>query len=924
LKFNYFHNLPIQKKITLLIMAITGAALLVFSSLSVINQVRLLRTGMVDNLEVLAGVISRLSPSALRDASDGSAEELLSVLKEHQDIEAGALYDNTNEPYAVYLRKSNGAGTALPDKIGDDGYRFVQQNGIPKLEIFHPITKQNRRIGTVYVRSNLRKLKSQIYNTFFVLVLSMLFILFVAQLAARRLQRGITGPVFSLANTVRRISEIGDYSDRVERASRDEIGSLIDDFNTMLDAIQVRDSELNQHRHNLELLVEERTEELRNSRDEALAAAQAKTEFLANMSHEIRTPMNGVIGVLSLLKNAPMSDEYRRLLDTATRSADSLMFIINDILDFSKIEAGMVEFESIPFDLRALVEETASLFIDSVDSRKIDLISFIPRDVHCFVEGDPVRLRQILTNLVSNAVKFTSEGEVLLNVELVEMRDNKQLLRFRVLDSGIGISDAALPHLFEKFTQADGSTTRKYGGTGLGLSVCKQLVELQGGDIRVTSETGKGSEFWFTLPLQIIPASNFAYPCVKLDGNRILVVDDNATNRMILDHYLSACRVSITSCVSGIEALKKVENSFKVNQPFDIILIDYHMPLMDGVQLAEKLNNQYGTHGPDMFILSSGSLRFEEARKNGVKAIIHKPIHQTHLYDMLVNRAELYESPSAEQQTVERAPVLAGRVLLVDDEQINQKVACAILHQFGLSTDLAVNGWEAVQLSDAHRYDVILMDIQMPEMSGYEATEIIREREATTGVKPVIIIAMTANAMESTKHRCLEVGMDDFISKPIKPDELLKRLKPWLVDIQPQVRERVEYSEQFKHSEQSKLWDYDHALQLVGGDEKLFQELILLFVERKMQLLSTIQDAINQEDPRLLDDAAHAYKGAVNHFSAKSIRDIAFRLESKGKEEDMSGAHELFSKLVELSDELAVSLKEKAETLENGKEPADL
>ena len=898
-------------------MAITGMALLLFSFLSVFNQVRSLRTAMVENLEVLAGAISRLSPSTLGSPADGSADELLSVLREHEDIEAGALYNSRNEPYAIYLRKNNKRETSPPEMIGEDGYRFVQHGGAPKLEIFHPIIQNGSRIGTVYVRSSLDKLKGQIYNTFFVLVFSMVCILFIAQLAARKLQRGITEPVFSLANTVRRISELGDYSVRVERANRDEIGSLIDDFNTMLDAIQVRDSELNQHRHNLELLIEERTGELINSRDEALAAAQAKTEFLANMSHEIRTPMNGVIGVLSLLKGAPLTEEYRRLLETAARSADSLMFIINDILDFSKIEAGMVEFESIPFDLRELVEETASLFIDAVNSKKIDLISFIPRDVHCFVEGDPVRLRQILTNLVSNAVKFTMAGEVLLEVELIEVRGNKELLRFRVIDSGIGISDAALPHLFEKFTQADGSTTRKYGGTGLGLSVCKQLVELQGGDIGVKSTAGKGSEFWFTLPLQIIPASNFAYPCLKLDGKRILIVDDNATNRMILDHYLSACSVSITSCTSGSEALQRVGDSFKANQPFDIILIDHHMPGMDGMKLAAILHNQYGPHGPDMFVLSSGSLKLEVARKSGVKAVIHKPIHQTHLYDTLVSRTSHYGAMLPGNRKSERPPLLSGRVLLVDDEQINQKVACAILQQFGLETDLAVNGWEAVQLSDANHYDVILMDIQMPEMSGYEATEIIREREETTGARRVVIIAMTANAMESTKTRCLEVGMDDFISKPIKPDELVKRLRPWLADNQPGTVQDDQNVVPRVNTEKPELWDYERALQYVGGDEKLFHELILLFVERKMQLLDSIQKAITSEDPQLLDDAAHAYKGAVNHFSAQSVRDIAFRLESKGKAKDMSGAHELFTRLVNLSDKLAASLQEKAKKMES-------
>ena len=527
----------------------------------------------------------------------------------------------------------------------------------------------------------------------------------------------------------------------------------------------------------------------------------------------------------------------------------------------------------------------------------------------------PVRLRQILTNLVSNAVKFTMRGEVLLEVELIEVRENKELLRFRVIDSGIGISDAALPHLFEKFTQADGSTTRKYGGTGLGLSVCKQLVELQGGDIGVTSTAGKGSEFWFTLPLQIIPASNFAYPCLKLDGKRILIVDDNATNRMILDHYLSACSVSITACTSGSEALQRVGDSFKVNQPFDIILIDHHMPGMDGMKLAAILHNQYGAHGPDMFILSSGSLKLDVARKSGVKAVIHKPIHQTHLYDTLVSRTSHYGAMLPGNRKSERPPLLSGRVLLVDDEQINQKVACAILQQFGLETDLAVNGWEAVQLSDANRYDVILMDIQMPEMSGYEATEIIREREERR-CKTCCHHRHDSKRDGEHKTRCLEVGMDDFISKPIKPDELVKRLRPWLADNQSGTVQDDQNVEHRVNTEQPELWDYERALQYVGGDEKLFHELILLFVERKMHLLDSIQKAITSEDPQLLDDAAHAYKGAVNHFSAQSVRDIAFRLESKGKAKDMSGAHELFTKLVNLSDKLAASLQEKAKKIE--------
>ena len=915
MKRDFFVHLPIQRKIVLLITVITGTALLIFTSLSIINQIRQLKNSMIDNLDILSATVSRTSPSFLDYPANTTAKQVLGALEEDQDVELGLVYNLKEQILALYQKPATAHSAVLPQEMKNDGYHFVRPRGSLKIEIFRPIYNNTKRIGTLYVLSNLDSFKEQVLSSLFVLVACMLIILLVTQLVARRVQRLITEPLYHLAGTVRKITQLGDYTVRVKQTSYDEIGELIDNFNAMLTAIQIRDSELNQHRHNLELIVEERTEELREKRDEALAASQAKTEFLANMSHEIRTPMNGVIGVLSLLKGTSLNEEQKRLLETATRSADSLMFIINDILDFSKIDAGMIEFESIPFDLRAVVDETVYLFVDSVNSHKIDLMSFIPEEVHCYVEGDPTRLRQVLTNLVGNAVKFTSEGEIVLMVELIERREGDQLLRFSVTDTGIGIPKSSLSSLFEKFTQADGSTTRKYGGTGLGLSVCKQLVEMQGGDIGVESELNQGATFWFTLPFRTIPASSFVFPRRALDSKRILVVDDNRTNRKILKHYLSTCNVLLDLCSSGAEALQVLENSTLQGRPVDMALIDFHMKEMSGIQLAERIISTFGETAPEMFLLSSGSIGRDEAMIAGFKATILKPVLQSQLFDILVNRSGIPAGLQEEDRPPVPKATFSGKILLVDDEEINLKVACASLEKFGLEIDLASDGAEAVSMSGELKYDIILMDIQMPEISGFEATRLIRKREAMTGADRVTIIAMTANAMKSTRRQCLEVGMDDFISKPIKPEALMRRLKPWLEGARDKhvlIDEVPDTAVSTANTDDSAVWDRSRALQLAGDDEELLGQLINMFLQKKETLLQKVENAVLLKQPELLDNAAHAYKGVLNHFAAERSLKVARRLEQKGKSGDMSGVDALWKELAELSDELAVSLRKAA------------
>ena len=906
----FFHSLPIKHKLTILILVITTIALLLFAGLSSINQIRLLRRSMLDNLTILAESVSNLSAAAVAAGSIDQVEEILAGLQADPEIEMAIIFAETGEPLARFIPPGYAPTATMPHRILKDQHDFIFSGGNVKLRLYHPIVSDGRRLGTVYILANTNRETDQIWDSALLLFSSLIVVLLVTQLISSSLQQLMTKPIYSLAKMARRISEEGDYTIRVSRKYNDEIGELIDDFNNMVEAVELREAELKEHRKNLELLVHERTEELRMKRDEALAAARAKSEFLANMSHEIRTPMNGIIGVLSLLRDAPLAEEYRRLLDGATRSADSLLLIINDILDFTKIDAGRIDFESITFDLRELMEETSELFIDAVNAKNLELVCFVPLAINCRIKGDPTRLRQILTNMVSNAVKFTEHGEVVLRVESAGRQGDRQTLRFSVQDTGIGIAATVIDRLFDKFTQADGSTTRKYGGTGLGLSVCKQLVEMQGGAIGVDSVLGQGSTFWFTLAFETVEDSVPFVPCAKLRNRRLLVVDDSATNQMLIEHYLHVCDVGIVTCGDAGAALAELASLEERGMSVDVALLDYYLPDSDGLTLAGRIRERHADRVAEIILLSSGSVPRDQAVEAGIRSIIYKPIRQLQLYDMLVSvisgrRYSLKRNEEKEKRELR----LHGRVLLVDDEPINQKVAEAILQKFGLETEVAGNGWEAVQMVQDGDYSLVLMDIQMPEMSGYEATEIIRKREQEEGHDRVVIIAMTANAMEATRRKCLAIGMDDFITKPIKPDVLAERLFPWLgvpldagaADDGGAVETPVDHPS---------CWNRKQALQYVGGDSELLHDMMGLFLQRNTSLLLRVDAAIQARDAGALCEAAHAYKGAVNHFAAVGVREIALALEKAGRKNNLDGIEDLWELLVNETANLQTELQQ--------------
>ena len=942
-------DLSIKRKLTLTIVTVSSIILLLASLVFVANELAEFRKTIHENSSTLAELTGINCAAALTFEDKKSAVEMLKALVAVRNIISATIYSKNGKIFAQYrnpgFERQNPvpAGTEEHSRPEAGQHLFFDDYLITT----KPVILNGETIGTIELLTDTRELSRSLKLYSMTVFFMMLVFSFISYILAALLQRFITKPITSLAQTMESVSRDNIYSVRVPKQTNDELGVLISCFNEMLNQLEIRDAKLNKHREELEKEVSKRTSELLETNSElentikklnvakveAEAASLAKSQFLANMSHEIRTPMNGVLGMTEVLLGTQLNDRQRNIAETVLLSGETLLSVLNDILDYSKIEAGKLTLDEIDFNLREGVEEIAQLFAETAQAKGIELVCDIRGDVPMFLRGDPKRLRQIITNLLNNAIKFTENGEVCVGATALKKEEDCAHLSFEVRDTGIGLSPEALENIFKAFSQADGSTTRKYGGTGLGLAICKQLCEMMGGDISVESTINKGSIFRFTVRLKT-SLETFHHAVSRsgsLQNIRALIVDDNATNRDILHNQIVSWGMRNGCAENGQTALKMLREAVDAGEPYELAILDMMMPGMDGLELARAIKSDPTIASVQLILLTSVSQDFDTETRNrlGIAAYLTKPVRQSRLFNCITDSMGAspggFPTPASEPGDENGADIsFEARVLLAEDNPVNQEVAVYMLESLGCQVEVASNGREAVETFSKDSFDIVLMDCQMPELDGFQATEIIKKyefekRKGLTGRGGTIpgapIIALTAHAMQGDRETCLTAGMDDYLSKPFNRDQLRTVLKRWLpsrpvtefkpnaglktesLNANPKDQDRsgasitahgadeksrvedVAFPERTSNPESFDRKVLDSLKRARKGQSSLLEKVIETYMESSSKLIECLRQAVSIGESSEMQRAAHSLKSASGNLGAMTLVSLCQELE---------------------------------------------